>query len=166
MKNSNLLNYKGYSAKPEYIVDDKIFYGKILGITDFVDFYSTDAEKIEEEFHQAVDDYLDFCKEVGKKPQKEFTGTFNVRISQDLHRKAYMKAQAEGVSLNKIVEQILKKSLDNQSDSDVQKNQIEKMYPKIEINLNINEAEHETDANPKMYQESKNESITKSMRRC
>lgn len=29
-----VLHYKGYSVKPEYSVSDKIFHGKILGITD------------------------------------------------------------------------------------------------------------------------------------
>ena len=44
MKNDNLLHYKGYSAKPEYSVEDKVFYGKILGIDDLVDFYSENAK--------------------------------------------------------------------------------------------------------------------------
>ena len=26
---------------------------------------------LEDEFHQAVDEYLEFCKEIGKDPQKE-----------------------------------------------------------------------------------------------
>ena len=38
MKNDSLLHYKGYSAKPEYSVEDKVFYWKILGIDDLVDF--------------------------------------------------------------------------------------------------------------------------------
>lgn len=67
---NNVLRYKGYSARPEFSVDDKVFYGKILGIDDLVDFYTADAGKLEEEFHAAVDDYLEFCEEVGKAPQK------------------------------------------------------------------------------------------------
>ena len=68
MKNDNLLYYKGYSAKPEYSVADKVFYGKISGIDDLVDFYSENAKSIETEFLKAVDDYLAFCAEIGKDP--------------------------------------------------------------------------------------------------
>ena len=87
----NVLHYKGYSAKPEYSAEDQVFYGKILGIDDLVDFYTENAKELEQEFHAAVDDYLAFCQEVGKQPQKEFSGTFNVRISPELHRKAFRR---------------------------------------------------------------------------
>lgn len=65
-----VLRYKGYSAKPEYSVSDKIFHGKILGIADLVDFCTENAKDVESEFHKAVDDYLEFCKEIGKEPQR------------------------------------------------------------------------------------------------
>lgn len=66
MESDNLLRYKGYSARPEYLPEDCIFYGTILGISDLVDFELEDAKDLEEEFHKAVDDYLAFCKEMGK----------------------------------------------------------------------------------------------------
>ena len=108
MKNSDLLRYKGYSARPEYSAEDRIFYGKILGISDLVDFQSENAKDLEEEFHKAVDDYLEFCVEIGKQPQKEYSGLFNVRIPPELHREVSMFAQAEGVTLNKAVEQAIR----------------------------------------------------------
>lgn len=108
MKNSDLLRYKGYSARPEYSAGDRIFYGKILGISDLVDFQSENAKDLEEEFHKAVDDYLEFCAEIGKQPQKEYSGLFNVRISPELHREVSVFAQAEGVTLNKAVEQAIR----------------------------------------------------------
>lgn len=43
MKASSVLHYKGYSAKPEYSAADRLFYGKILGIDDLVDFSSENA---------------------------------------------------------------------------------------------------------------------------
>lgn len=108
MKNGDLLRYKGYTARPEYSAEDRIFYGKILGISDLVDFYSDNAGELENEFHKAVDDYIDFCEEIGKKPQKEYSGLFNVRISPELHREISLRAQAEGVTLNKAVEQAIR----------------------------------------------------------
>ena len=108
MKTNGMLFYKGYSAKPEYSPEDKLFYGKILGIEDLVDFSSEDSRQIEAEFHAAVDDYLAFCEEIGKQPQKEYSGMFNIRISPELHRKLSIAAQANGISLNKAVEQAIR----------------------------------------------------------
>lgn len=66
MKSNGLLRYSGYSAKPEYSAEDRIFYGRILGISNLVDFQFEEADDIENEFHKAVDDYLQYCMENGK----------------------------------------------------------------------------------------------------
>lgn len=70
----NLMHYKGYTAQLEYSADDHIFFGRILGIRDMVYFQADSAKDIEREFHKAVDDYLEFCAEIGKEPQKEYNG--------------------------------------------------------------------------------------------
>ena len=105
MKDS--LEYKGYHAKIEFDSESYVLRGKIEGINDYVDFESPDAKKIEEEFRNAVDDYLEFCKEVGKEPDKEYKGTFNVRIKPTLHRKLAMIALESGESLNQTVEKAI-----------------------------------------------------------
>lgn len=69
-KAGNILHYKGYSAQPVYSADDRIFYGRIIGIRDFVDFQSESADGLEDAFHTAVDDYLAFCAEIGKEPEE------------------------------------------------------------------------------------------------
>lgn len=62
---------------------------------------------VEKEFHCAVDDYLIFCSEVEKEPEKEYKGTFNVRIKPELHKKLAFKALEDGDSLNKAVEKAI-----------------------------------------------------------
>ncbi len=103
----NVLEYKGYHSKIEFIAEDKVLYGKIEGINDLVSFQSGNIADIEEEFHKAVDDYLDFCKEVGKEPDKEYRGTFNVRISPELHKRLALYALKCGESLNSSVEKAI-----------------------------------------------------------
>lgn len=103
----NILSYKGYHAKVEYDAESKVLFGKIEGISDLVNFEAENAADIEREFQEAVEDYLSFCEEVGKKPDKEYTGTFNIRISSDLHKKIAEKALKEGESLNKSVEKAI-----------------------------------------------------------
>ena len=51
-------------------------------------------------FKAAVDDYLEPYELLGKDPEKQFTGRFNLRISPDLHRHVATCAEKEGVSLN------------------------------------------------------------------
>lgn len=111
---NGVLRYKGYYAKPAYDPEDQIIYGKILGIDDLVNFYSETAKEVEEEFHKAVDDYLDFCKEIGKEPQKAYSGTFNVRVPEELHREAALCAQAIGITLNAYVEQAIRRSVEQE----------------------------------------------------
>lgn len=64
-----ILEYKGYRTKIEFDREDNIFYGKIEGIRDFVNFHTDDCLKIEEKFYDAVDDYLEFCREIEKEPE-------------------------------------------------------------------------------------------------
>lgn len=123
MKN-NMLEYKGYHAKIEFNVETYKLRGKIEGINDFVDFESKDAEKIEDEFHFAVDDYLTFCKEVGKEPEKEYKGTFNIRISPEVHKKLAIKALKEDATLNSTVEKAIKTYLADNTRSDIQQETI------------------------------------------
>lgn len=63
---SNILEYKGYHTKIIYEKEDQCLRGVIEGISDFVNFEG-DIASIEEEFHKAVDEYLDFCKSVLKR---------------------------------------------------------------------------------------------------
>lgn len=64
------LSYRGYTATIEYDDNDKLWHGKFDKIHDMINFHSFKADEIEREFHNAVNDYLDFCKEIGKKPEE------------------------------------------------------------------------------------------------
>lgn len=103
----NVLEYKGYFAKVEYSADDMILYGKIEGIRDLVNFECSDLTQVEQEFHSAVDDYLELCKDLGVSPDKAYSGTFNVRINPEIHRTAAMTAEKKGISLNQLVSQAI-----------------------------------------------------------
>lgn len=64
------LEYKGYRTIPKISILDEVYYGKIAAIKDLVTWQSDTVEGITKEFHSCVDDYLDFCKEIGKEPEK------------------------------------------------------------------------------------------------
>lgn len=108
MRKNNILEYKGYHTKIEYDSKECILTGKIEGINDLVNFECENLKDVEKEFHEAVDAYLEFCKEVGKKPDKEYKGTFNVRISPELHKQLATLAIKTGDTLNASVEKAIK----------------------------------------------------------
>jgi len=62
----NTMEYKGCHAEIKY--DDEMgrWIGRIAGIKDFVDFEAEDISDAEKEFHNAVDDYLEFSNGVRK----------------------------------------------------------------------------------------------------
>ncbi len=99
----NVLEYKGYYAKIEYSAKDQLVYGKIEGINDLVSFESDSLSKINDEFIAAVDDYLDYCIRCGKEPDKTYKGTFNIRISPELHKEIATIAIKNSISLNELV---------------------------------------------------------------
>jgi predicted HicB family RNase H-like nuclease len=69
---NNYIEYKGYRGIIEYSDQDSVLYGKIIGVDDLVNFEGTSVEEIKSAFFNAVDDYLETCKELGKNPDKEF----------------------------------------------------------------------------------------------
>lgn len=109
---SNILEYKGYHTKVEYDVESSVLHGKVEFISDLITFESESVTEIEKEFHDAVDDYLELCEEIGKEPAKEFRGSFNVRISPELHKKAAIAALKKGISLNQFISEAIEKTFD------------------------------------------------------
>lgn len=112
-KPKNIIEYKGYYSKVDYSVEDRVLHGKIEGIADLVNFECENAEDVEREFREAVDDYLIFCEEVGKQPDKPYRGVFNIRLTPELHRQAAMRAADEGVTLNQFISTAVERQLLN-----------------------------------------------------
>jgi len=48
---------------------------------DVITFQGKSVEEIETAFHDSIDVYLDFCKDLNKKSDKPFLGKFIVRVS-------------------------------------------------------------------------------------
>lgn len=100
---NSMLEYKGYHASIEYDAEDNIFVGEVFGITDSLNFHGTSVEELKEMFKQSIDNYLELCKKIGKNPDKEFKGTFNVRIPPEMHKKAVLAAEKQKITLNQYV---------------------------------------------------------------
>lgn len=100
---NDILEYKGYYASLHFSSEDDVFYGKLLGIDDLVNFEGASVKELKKAFHEAVEDYVETCKELGKEPNKTYKGTFNVRLTTDLHKQAAVYAAMHNISLNDFV---------------------------------------------------------------
>ena len=63
-----------------------------------------------DDFHGAIDDYLETCKSEGKEPEVAYKGSFNIRISPDLHKRLVIYTTTHQMSLNRYIEETLENS--------------------------------------------------------
>ena len=81
-----------------------------MGIRSLISYEGESARELLADFHGAVDDYLESCKAEGKEPEVAFKGSFNIRLSPELHKRIYIYAAAHQMSMNRYIEEILEKS--------------------------------------------------------
>ena len=93
-----MLEYKGYITTVE--AEDGVFLGRVAGLRDVITFEGTTFTEVEQAFRDSIDDYLAFCAERGEPPDRPYSGRIPLRVSPDTHRRAAMRAQSEGLSLN------------------------------------------------------------------
>ena len=67
-----MIKYKGYVAEVEF--DDSVerFHGRVInsGSYSIVSFEAVDAEEIQKEFRDSIDEYIASCEEDGSEPVK------------------------------------------------------------------------------------------------
>jgi len=106
-----LMQYKGFYGSVEVSVEDGCLFGKLEFIEPLVNYQGETVQEIEAAFHQAVDEYLATCQEMGVEPQKPYRGTFNVRIGRDLHRAAAIAAKQRNINLNELVKHAIEREV-------------------------------------------------------
>lgn len=99
-------------------VENEAFYGKVEDVNDLVTFEGDSVKTLKESFVEAVEDYLETCREIGKEPQKSYKGSFNIRISSELHKKAAHFANKKRISLNDFVKKAISYAIENEKGLD------------------------------------------------
>ena len=107
----NLLKYKEYHAKIELDTDEGFFIGTVIGINDELIFHGESYKELEEMFQQSIDNYLEMCKAFGKNPEKEYKGSFNVRVSAELHKKLDIYAMSHEKTMNQVVSEAIEQHI-------------------------------------------------------
>jgi predicted HicB family RNase H-like nuclease len=99
----NALTYKNYIGTVEFDGENELFFGSVYGINDLITFEGQSVSELKRAFEEAVDDYLETCKSIGKEPNKIYKGSFNVRVTTELHRQSALLAAQKKISLNDFV---------------------------------------------------------------
>jgi predicted HicB family RNase H-like nuclease len=93
-----MLEYKGYVGNIE--ADDGAFIGRVTGLRDVITFEGATFAEVEQAFRESIDDYLAFCAKRGEQPDRLYSGKIPLRVDPEIHRRAAVRAEAEGLSLN------------------------------------------------------------------
>ncbi len=105
------LTYKGYIGTVNFSDKDNVFFGKIEKIDGLVNFESESVNELTNAFHQAVDDYLEYCIMENVEPRKSYTGNLYVRVSPETHSRIAILAKQMGISINAFIKEALDKQL-------------------------------------------------------
>lgn len=107
----NTLKYKDYIGSVDYSAEDSVFYGKIEGIGDLVDYEGESVDELKSAFREAVDDYLVFCEDEGIVPQKSYSGKVDLDLTPDLQMNVANMAKKAGMSINAFVRSVLERHI-------------------------------------------------------
>ena len=107
----NALKYKGYTGTVLFDADDRIFHGRLMGITDVITFEGASVKELEKDFRSAVGDYLKTCNKMGREPENPFSGRFMVRVPPEMHCAIALAAKRERKSINTWVAEVCEKNV-------------------------------------------------------
>ena len=111
---TNMLKYKNYVAQIGFDPDDRVFFGRIAGIEDGAGFHADTVDGLVAAFEEAVDDYLETCARIGKRPERPYSGNVYLRVDPALHARVAQAAQLAGKSLSQFGREALERAAEQQ----------------------------------------------------
>jgi len=105
------MKYQGYTAHIEIDETAGVLFGKVLDIKDVITFKGNTVAEVEQKFYNSVDDYLEWCAELGEEPDKPFSGKLLFRTTVERHRQIYLAAKQANKSINSWMDDALAKAL-------------------------------------------------------
>ena len=106
-----MIEYKGYVGVFEFDPEIDTFHGSVVNTRDVITFYGDSVSQLKEEMKRSIDEYLAFCRERGREPEKPFSGKLSVRTSPELHRQVAVEAARRHRSMNRFVQEVLEKAV-------------------------------------------------------
>ncbi len=103
------ISHRGYAARIDYDAANRIFVGRVLGMSEQLVFHGASVDELHADFEFAVDHYLSECAKEGRSPEKPASGKLLLRLPPELHAAASVAAESAGKSLNQWVVDALEK---------------------------------------------------------
>jgi predicted HicB family RNase H-like nuclease len=97
------MTHDGYVARVELDEEAGLFHGEVVNTRDVLTFQGRTLDELKTAFADTIADYVDWCHERGKEPERPYSGNFTLRVSPELHRRIAAAAAREGKSVNAYV---------------------------------------------------------------
>lgn len=107
----SMIQYKGYLAQLEVDADAGVIVGRVLGTRDGITFEGNTPKEALDAFRHSLDDYLAYCAERGREPDKPFSGRVLLRTTPERHRMMVLVATQESKSLNAWLNEVVAMAL-------------------------------------------------------
>jgi predicted HicB family RNase H-like nuclease len=78
-----IFSYEGYTGEVDIDGEADVLAGHVLDIRDVVTFEGETVAEVKQAFRDSVDDYLDFCQELGRKANKPCSGKLTFRTNPE-----------------------------------------------------------------------------------
>jgi predicted HicB family RNase H-like nuclease len=100
----------GYVARVELDEEVGLFHGEVINTRDVLTFQGRTLDELKVAFADTIADYVEWCRERGKEPERPYSGNFTVRVSPELHRRVAAAAAREGKSVNAFISSVLERA--------------------------------------------------------
>lgn len=115
---AKLTPYKGYTAALDIDIAAGVLGGTVIGLRDVIHFEGNTVRDAEQAFHDSVDEYLEWCRELGEAPEKPYSGKVVIRMDPDLHRRLAQRAENNAISINSLVIRAVERTLSEDKDAE------------------------------------------------
>jgi predicted HicB family RNase H-like nuclease len=103
------MTHHGYAAWIELDEEAGLFHGEVINTRDVLTFQGRTLDELKTAFADTIADYIEWCRERGKQPERPYSGNFTVRLSPELHRRIATAAARVGKSVNAFVAEMLER---------------------------------------------------------
>jgi len=107
-----MFEYKGYYGGRLDVDENGFITGSVLGLRDVITFAGKTVDELNKAFRDSIDDYLEWCAERGKAPEKPYSGKFQVRVKPEMHRRIAAISEAKAMSMNAWVVRTLNEAIE------------------------------------------------------
>ncbi|MCP4660781.1 MAG: type II toxin-antitoxin system HicB family antitoxin [bacterium] len=107
-----MMEYKRYVAAVEYDDEAGILHGEVINTRAVITFQATSTDQLRREMEASIEDYLDWCAERGKEPEKPYSGRLVLRTTAELHRAVVAAAAREDQSVDSWITKALERAVE------------------------------------------------------